>query len=196
MVLLWPDGNVRIQGGMIPGWYINSPRIKEAQTEDYIIKELIPFMQKKFRIKKEKKTCGIAGISMGGYGSFYLAAKYNEYFRVAASLSALYNLHKYKQIDAVKELVGWGNWSGRCFNTEKLIKKSKNCDYYFIIGDREMGAIEGNLKLKEIMEKRKIPHEFHIYPGDHTNNFWRRHIQEMMEYIALRLCPDGIKRIP
>jgi len=161
IILVWPDGNITINRRKVPSWYLNSPRIKNAR--------------------------GIAGISMGGYGAFYLASKYNEYFCVACSMSAIYNLHIYKQIDALRELVGRGNWSKNCFNVRRLIKKSRGCDYYFIIGTEEGDALEDNLKLKHVMESKKIPHFFQIYPGNHTNNFWLMHIQEMMEYACRRL---------
>ena len=184
LILVWPDGNVRIEKEMIPCWYINSPKEDNAQMEDYIIKETIPYMERKFKVKKERKAHSIAGISMGGFGSFYLATKYNEYFSSAASLSAIHNIHPAKKIYALKKLVGWGNWSKKCYNTLKLIKKSKGCAYYFIIGNKEMGAYGDNYKLKKIMEDKNIPHKFRVYPGDHTNNFWRKYIQEMMEYLV------------
>jgi len=140
-----------------------------------------------YRVRNDKGGRGIAGISMGGFGSFYLATKYNDYFRVACSMSAIYNIHMFKTMHDIKNLVGRGNWTGRIFNVNKLIEKSKGTDYYFIIGTEEGGAIEENIKLKLIMDKKKINHYFQIYPGNHTNNFWRMHIQEMMEYAAARL---------
>jgi enterochelin esterase-like enzyme len=105
-------------------------------------------------------------------------------------MSAIYNIHMFKTTGDIKNLVGRGNWKGRNFNVNKLIKKSKETDYYFIIGTEEGGAIEENIKLKLIMDREKINHYFQIYPGNHTNNFWRMHIQEMMEYAVARLVKD------
>ena len=192
IVLLWPDGNLVLDGRMVPAWYINSPRHKDMQMEDYIIKELIPYVESHYRVRNNKEGRGIAGISMGGFGSFYLATKYNNYFRVACSMSAIYNIHMFKTMGDIKNLVGRGNWKGRNFNVNKLIEKSKETDYYFIIGTEEGGAIEENIKLKLIMDRKKINHYFQIYPGNHTNNFWRMHIQEMMEYAAARLVKDRL----
>lgn len=189
LILVWPDGNVKMGKEFIPSWYINSPAVKKAQMEDYIIKEIIPYMENNFKVKKERKSHGIAGISMGGFGSFYLAAKYNEYFSAAASLSAMHNLHNAKDIYALKKLVGRGNWRGKCYNSLKLVKKSKDCAYYFIIGNKEICACDDNLSLKKIMEEKDIPHMFRIYPGDHSNDFWRKYVQEMMEYLV-----ENIKR--
>jgi S-formylglutathione hydrolase FrmB len=188
IILVWPDGNFIIDKGIIPSWYINSPKIKNARMEDYIIKELIPFIEKKFRVKKDKASRAIGGISMGGFGAFYLASRYNDYFGVACSMSAIYNLHQYKDIDALKYLVGRGSWSKSCFDVLKLARKSRDCAYYFIVGRDEEGAFHDNLKLNDILECKKISHEFHIYPGNHTNNFWRLHIQEMMEFAGGHLC--------
>src|SRR5690348_6060504 len=49
-------------------WYINSYDGKE-NYEDFFIKEFMPAVEKAYRIKAEKRFRGIAGLSMGGYGT-------------------------------------------------------------------------------------------------------------------------------
>ena len=60
MIIIMPNGD--------SSWYINSYDGKEAY-EDFFIKEFMPAVEKRFRIKAEKRYRGIAGLSMGGYGS-------------------------------------------------------------------------------------------------------------------------------
>jgi len=56
--------------------------------EDYLITELIPYVENqvlpKYKLSGERY---IAGYSMGGYGTFMLAAKYPDKFQKAAALS-------------------------------------------------------------------------------------------------------------
>ena len=68
-------------------FYINSYDGKE-KYEDFFIKEFIPSIEKTYRIKAEKKYRGVAGLSMGGYGSLIYALKYHDLFAAAAPLSA------------------------------------------------------------------------------------------------------------
>lgn len=45
------------------------------ENEKMIIHELIPFIEKKYRAKKERKFRSISGFSMGGRGASYIAAR-------------------------------------------------------------------------------------------------------------------------
>src|SRR6478752_8167897 len=79
MVIIMPNGD--------SSWYINSYDGKE-NYEDFFIKEFMPFVEKKYRIKAEKKYRGVAGLSMGGYGTLIYALKYPQLFAAAAPFSA------------------------------------------------------------------------------------------------------------
>jgi S-formylglutathione hydrolase FrmB len=56
--------------------------------EDYFFKELMPYVENKYRIKSEKRYRAVAGLSMGGGGSFLYALKHPELFSSACPLSA------------------------------------------------------------------------------------------------------------
>ncbi len=185
MIVVWVNGNILAWGESVPSWYINSPAVPSGQMEDYIMQELIPHIESKYICNG---TRFIGGISMGGFGAFYLAIHYPCMFKAAASFSAIYSLYKYRHIDALKKLVGSEeNWSRDLYNSIKKVRDCSGTDFYFIVGDEERGALRDNFNLKLAMEKYGIINEFRIYPGDHTNNFWRRHIQEMMEFFVSRL---------
>jgi putative tributyrin esterase len=188
IICVWPDGGVWVWGETVPGWYINSPRVPCAQMEDYIIKELIPYIEATYPCNG---TRAIGGISMGGFGALYLASKYHELFRAAGSFSAIYNLYRYRKIDALRKLVGdEANWKKNQFNVIKLVSNAQNTDFFFLIGDEERGALRDNFTLKLAMDKAGIRNDFRIYPGNHTNNFWRIHIQGLMEFFAQHLGCD------
>ncbi|MBI2263658.1 MAG: hypothetical protein HYU64_00570 [Armatimonadetes bacterium] len=184
VILVWPNGNVWVYGEPVPSWYINSPAVPTAQMEDYITRELVPYMEKNYGAGKDRTHRAAAGISMGGFGAMYLATKYHDVFCAGGSMSAIYNLSKYKKLDALRKLVGEGNWRGKNFNSIKLCRQAKRSAFYFIFGDEERGALKDNFSLKLKMVEENIPHEFHIYPGNHTNNFWRMHLQEMMQFLV------------
>lgn len=64
-------------------WYSNYKCLSNHDYEDYIIKELLPEIQKEF----PKSKLGIAGFSMGGYGAYKIGLKYLEKFNVIGSFS-------------------------------------------------------------------------------------------------------------
>jgi enterochelin esterase-like enzyme len=74
-------------------FYINSYDNKE-KYEDFFIKEFMPTIEKRYRIKAKKQYRGVAGLSMGGYGTLIYALKYPELFAAAAPFSAAVGMMK------------------------------------------------------------------------------------------------------
>ena len=64
-------------------WYINQYDGK-APYEDMFFEELIPYMEKTYRIRKDKESRAIAGLSMGGYGSFLYSLHHPDMFCACA----------------------------------------------------------------------------------------------------------------
>jgi len=79
MIIVMPNGD--------SSFYINSYDGKE-KYEDFFIREFMPSIEKTYRIKADKRYRGIAGLSMGGYGSLIYSLKYPQLFAAAAPLSA------------------------------------------------------------------------------------------------------------
>ena len=71
MIIVTPDG--------FTSFYINTADGK-LNYEDFFIKELIPHIEKTYKVKAEKRFRGIAGLSMGGYGALMYALKYPNLF--------------------------------------------------------------------------------------------------------------------
>ena len=81
MIIVMPDAKTGRLG------YFNDPK-GDWDYEDYFFKELIPYAEKKYRIKSEKRYRAVAGLSMGGGGSFMYALHHPELFSSACTLSA------------------------------------------------------------------------------------------------------------
>ncbi|NJK97827.1 MAG: hypothetical protein HC905_25565 [Bacteroidales bacterium] len=60
----------------------------DFRYEDFLIQELIPQMELKYRLKSSRKSRAIAGLSMGGYGTVLNAFKYPDIFCAAYAMSA------------------------------------------------------------------------------------------------------------
>ena len=81
MIIVMPDASGELKG------YLNRPE-KNWNYEDFFIQEFMPFIEKTYRIKSRKRFRAIAGLSMGGGGSFYYALHHPELFSSACPLSA------------------------------------------------------------------------------------------------------------
>ena len=74
MIIVMPDGSNRFGGSI----YTNS--ITTGNWEDYIVSELVAFIDKNYRTLAKVESRGIAGHSMGGYGALKLAMKHPDVF--------------------------------------------------------------------------------------------------------------------
>ena len=74
MIIVTPNAYTRFQGSM----YSNS--VTTGNWEDYIAKELVAYIDAHYRTLPLAKSRGLAGHSMGGYGTMRIGQKYPDIF--------------------------------------------------------------------------------------------------------------------
>jgi enterochelin esterase-like enzyme len=193
MILIMPDAEST--------YYINSSDGK-VMYEDFFIRELIPGAEKSFRVRSEKKYRGIAGFSMGGYGTFYLSLKYPELFSSAATLGAAIRtdnaflkltdeVYERNFIMAFGKIQGEGNRLTPFYRAHSILDIVKNKQaselsrvrYWIDCGDDDPLS-EGNSLLHTMLLEKQVPHEFRIRDGAHNWLYWRSGIIDALKYIG------------
>ena len=81
MIVVIPDGRNSLGGG----FYANSPT--SGHFEDYIVQDLIAFIDKKYRTVPSSDSRGIGGHSMGGFGAILLAFGHPDIFGAVYAMS-------------------------------------------------------------------------------------------------------------
>src|SRR3954452_4101310 len=74
MIIVTPNAYTRYQGSM----YSNS--VSTGNWEDYIAKELVAYIDAHYRTIPQAESRGLAGHSMGGYGTMRIGQKHPEIF--------------------------------------------------------------------------------------------------------------------
>ena len=187
MVIVMPDANTVRRG------YSNNA-LGTWLYEDYFFKELMPFVEKKYRIKSDKRYRAIAGLSMGGDGSFTYALHHPELFSSACPLSAgpgplTKEIAKtnVRRIDSTATDVQIEAFYNRqsvpllVNNMPDSLKKAVR--WYIDCGDDDF-LYEGNSLVHIAMRKKEIPHEFRIRNGGHTWSYWRSALPEVLDFIS------------
>jgi enterochelin esterase-like enzyme len=82
MIVVMPNAYNRFKGSM----YSSSPTIGDWET--FVAKELVAYVDAHYRTLADAKSRGLAGHSMGGYGTIRLGMKYPEVFSTIYMLSA------------------------------------------------------------------------------------------------------------
>jgi len=193
MIIVMPNGD--------SSWYINSYDGKE-KYEDFFVKEFMPNIEKTFRIRAEKKYRGIAGLSMGGYGTLFYAIKYPELFAAAAPLSAavfdddaMINKTENDYERTFGQLYGrnlkgkdrlndvWYNNSILKMVEKKSVDDLKKVRYWIDCGDDDF-LTKGNCLLHIALTEKKVPHEFRVRDGAHNWTYWRTGITDALQFIG------------
>jgi len=176
MILAMPDAG--------DSWYINNYD-NSVRYEDFFIEEFIPHIEKSYRIRSEKRYRGIAGLSMGGYGTLLYSLKHPDYFAACAAFSAaLYTDEEIINMDEKR----WQRIDSKLFGpdlngSERItqhflsnnpfhivnnsdIEKLKSVRYYIDCGDDDF-LYKGNSMFHILLRDLKIPHEFRVRDGSH-----------------------------
>lgn len=180
-------------------FYINSADGKDRYS-DFFLREFMPFIAKKYRVKPGREGRAIAGISMGGFGALRMAFAYPQLFSSVSAQSAALILESPKNINAaahsgspvVRALTGvFGNpidvshWEAN--NPFVLATKNhvalKSVAIYFNCGQNDdYGFEKGAAALDKQLTDEGIPHEYRPYPGDHSLPYFLSHLGETMEF--------------
>ncbi len=82
MIIVMPSARNAYDGS----FYTNSP--VTGRWEDFVARDLVRYVDRKYRTIRDRKARGIAGHSMGGYGALYVGMRHPETFSAVYSLSA------------------------------------------------------------------------------------------------------------
>ncbi len=182
-------------------FYINSYDGKE-KYEDFFIKEFMPSVEKTYRIKSQKRYRGVAGLSMGGYGTLIYALKYPELFAAAAPLSAA--VLDDEAITAMPDKSyeqTFAQFFGRGLKGKERLSKSyydnsilklvdtKSAEdlskvrYWIDCGDDDF-LTKGNCLLHIALSEKRVPHEYRVRDGAHNWTYWRTGITDALGFIG------------
>jgi len=135
------------------------PQVYQGSYPHSLVSEIIPFIEKNYRVIANKNGRAIAGLSMGG-GHTVQATNNNP------------------------EVFGWiGVWSAGGQDTPEFVMaltklKQAGVKHYWIgVGTTDF-ALKGSETLREAAKKADLPMSYHTAPGAHFWFIWRQFLGE------------------
>ncbi|HMI02917.1 MAG TPA: alpha/beta hydrolase-fold protein [Pedobacter sp.] len=187
MIIVMPDANTGRRG------YFNDVK-GDWNYEDFFFKELIPFVEKKYRTKTDKRSRAVAGLSMGGGGTFVYALHHPEMFSSACPLSAAAG--PFSLEDAKKSLTRNNpnvadSAVTNYYNRQSVLAlvnnmpddQKKAVRWYIDCGDDDF-LFEGNALVHIAMRKKEVPHEYRVRDGGHTWTYWRGSLPKVLGFVS------------
>jgi len=189
MIIVMPDANTERRG------YFNDIK-GDFNYEDFFFQELIPHIEKTYRVRSERRYRAISGLSMGGGGTIFYALHHPELFAAACPLSAStgsWDIEQVKQRmgnqpgvteEKLQQYFQRHSIEGMLSNaSEDELKQIKNTRWYISCGDDDF-LYEGNAMMHITFKKKEIPHEYRVKDGAHTWTYWRMELPLVLEFVA------------
>ena len=187
MVIVMPDAQTGQKG------YFNSID-KKWNYEDFFFQEFVPFVEKKYRIKPTKRFRAIAGLSMGGGGSFIYALRHPEIFSSSCPLSGdmgslsyddFYQKNIEKLTNYSREYIYnyYSNHNALSLIKNQTNEKLRSVSWYLDCGDDDF-LYEGNSMVHIALKKRDITHEYRVRDGAHNWTYWRNALPSVLMFVS------------
>ena len=187
MIIIMPDANTGRKG------YFNDPS-DTWRYEDFFFEELMPHVESIYRIKSEKRYRAVAGLSMGGGGSFMYALHRPDVFSSACPLSAYIGPRDASEME--KRLGDDHTYTDEMIekyvahhNALSLIESMSRDDlssvkWYIDCGDDDF-LYEGNSLVHIALKKKDVPHEYRVRDGRHSWSYWRSALPEVLGFVSM-----------
>lgn len=177
--------------------------------EDFVTEELTAYIEKNYRVRKERENRAIAGTSMGGYGALKIAMKHpDRYASVVGQSPILFPGSNPMQLQEEMKTNRFSSFFIRMLtpvfgdpirqdvwdaNNPLVLAKTRDLDalrIYFDYGtdDRYISMVhldEGSKALDRILTEAHVPHTFRIHEGEpHGWALVAAHLKETLPFLC------------
>ncbi len=188
MVVIMPDARgVNANGAGENMGYYGTPT---WLYEKFFFEEFMPAVEKKYRIRSDKGSRAIAGLSMGGGGSISYAQHHPELFSSVCSLSGLVGEPSRLRsgadyVESFRESVV-ANAPQRFLETadKEQLAALKTVRWYLDCGDDDFLA-EDNVRFFVTMKKLGIPLQFRMRDGGHSWEYWQSALPSVLQFVSV-----------
>src|SRR2546421_9475099 len=201
MIVVMPESN--------DSWYVDGAAGVNDKYESYILKELMPDVDKRYRTIQARYGRAVAGLSMGGYGAIKYGLKYPSMFAFAGSVSGAFGVTRYTE----KEM-GGANWepflrifgpadsetrkANDVFEITRALTPGRIASlpyFYFDCGTEDAAQhFNPNRELSGLFLEKKIPHEYRELPGNHSWAYWNQQVKEVLRIAAEKLGAESFRK--
>ncbi len=182
VIIAMPDGG--------RSFYVNSAADPKARFEDFIVKDVVGYVDSHYRSIPLRNARAVAGLSMGGYGAMFLGLKhYRRFGAIGAFSGALAVAHEPPNAtttprDIAREIDPLFGPPGSAERDERdpfrLLEKVRAAEMpriYIACGGQDF-LLAQNRAFVDLLSRRNVPYEYReISPRVHSWDFWNEQIR-------------------
>lgn len=173
-------------------WYVNSVIQPKAKYEDFVVKDLVSYIDAHYRTLASREGRAVAGVSMGGWGAMLLGLKHPDLFRAVGALSAPYLISRQSpnmdMTSREQQTFGAPGSPERLARDPVAVLAAIPLEsvplLYLASGNQDIFVVD-NRRFVERLTERKIPYEYReISPRGHSWDLWDGQLVSFIELLA------------
>jgi len=157
MIIVMPFGHA------VPFVSTGGPRNNTDLYEQYVIKDVMPLVEQKYRVAPGRENRAIAGLSMGGGQSIAIGFRHLDLFSAIGAFSAAVPQNFEKEFTQI------------IANPKDINAKLKVL--WFACG-RQDSLFDRSEKFSDLLTARQVKHTFRPTEGAHVYKVWRQYLGE------------------
>ena len=135
------------------------------EYETHIIKEVRDYVNNHYRVKTGKTSTAISGMSMGGFGAFYLAHRHQDLFGLSVPLSGFFNMNYYPELDENGKI-------------------TMDSELHFYCGKDDTTSFISNEALIKKLRENNVDFSYKVTAGGHTWRYWNGISKEFLKVVS------------
>ncbi len=172
-------------------WYVNSVVDPKARYEDFIVKDLVSYIDSNYRTIATRQGRAVAGVSMGAWGAMLLGLKHHQLFGAVGALSAPYLISRQSpnmdMTSREQQTFGKPGSPERLERDPSTLLAAIPLDsvpvLYLASGNQDIFVID-NRRFVERLTERKIPYEYReVSPRGHSWDLWDDQLVNFIEML-------------
>ncbi len=174
--------------GAPASWWLDSPVHDDSRYATFVVREMLPEIDRRYRTVTGRTGRALIGSSMGGHGALTLAARYPDLFAAAVSISGILDLRAFPDRWEITAVLGpvashAERWQAHSF--VGLIDSLPPFHPQFILDcGTDDFALPGNRAAHALLEAAGVEHVYLERPGYHTMRYVDMHLEEHIERVA------------
>ena len=177
MIMVMTNGNPNQESG----WHVapghEAPRESDSvnpmatmRFEESLVKDVIPFVESRYRVKAEKDSRAVTGLSMGGWQTQKLALMYPEIFDYYGVMSmgiiqeSRFGMSADDHLNMTRQNIGELQESGY--------------ELYWIACGTDDFLYDSVTFMRQVLDEEGFDYEYRESEGGHTWDVWRMYLTE------------------
>jgi len=185
MLVVMPNGSLPRPANLPPPTPGTAPSPEVAATmaaaqnrfTSEMMKEIVPYVEKTFRVVADREHRAIAGLSMGGGQTLQVVTGNPDQFAYVAVWSA----------GIGQNAADWESRNAVFLDSPKINEWIKL--FSISVGDKDF-TLNGSKALSEVLNKHGIKNQLYISSGGHTWINWRRYLNELVQQLFAAVAQE------